>query len=311
MSVKLKSDRLPQNISIESIAGEKRALPKNNNIAEKLSMPEAPAIAPVAEVKIDAAALKTKSELSKLLASIVDLRAKGRRVALVFDIDNTLMDTRHRTLGAAASFEYGGKKPLAHAALDTVCYRPEDTCKKLGLEDPQAIAAFAEHFGSYFWSAPNMALDQPLEAMVALAKLSRQLGADLYFLTGRTSDFREETAAQLARAGIAPESAGHLIMKSPVRDENGRLENTEQFKARELKKIARSKTTIAGFITEGSRDMCYLQKHAPEVKRFLFLEFPIDEPGYSVSRARTTFLPLQLSLPGEEEIRARCGAKRG
>jgi hypothetical protein len=276
----------------------------------KFAQPEAPSPPIPAEVKVDAKSLKTKSELLKILASIVQLREKGRRVALVFDIDNTLMDTRHRTLGAATSFQYAGKNPLAHATVDTVHYRPEDTCKKLGLEDPEAVAAFCQHFGSYFWTGPNLALDRPIDGVVTFAKLARELGAELYFVTGRTTDFRKETTAQLEAAGIAPESFAHLIMKSPVRDEAGRLEQTEVFKARELKKIARDKVAIAGFVTEGARDMCYLQKHAPDVKRFLFLEFPIDEPGYSVASQRTTFLPLELSLPSREEILARCEAKK-
>src|SRR5262245_32041130 len=61
-----------------------------------------------APVELDASAIRTKSDLMKLFSSILDARQKGRRVALVFDIDNTLMDTRHRTAAAARSFQFRG-----------------------------------------------------------------------------------------------------------------------------------------------------------------------------------------------------------
>jgi phosphoglycolate phosphatase-like HAD superfamily hydrolase len=242
----------------------------------------------------------------KVLLSIVNAREKGRRVAMVFDIDNTLMDTRHRTAAAATSFVHGGASPMAGVSHDRVGYRPEDTCAANNIHDQPTINAFREHFEQFFWAPSNMELDKPIDGPIALAALARSLGAELYFLTGRTSVFRDQTLAQLERAGIAPESEKHLIMKSPKRDRSGRLESTEKFKARELRKIYRQKVSISAFVTEGSRDMCWLQKHVPEIRRYLFLQFPIDEPGYQVGKDRTVFLPVELELPTREEVLARA-----
>jgi phosphoglycolate phosphatase-like HAD superfamily hydrolase len=263
-----------------------------------------------APINIDAAAIRTKSDLMKVMLTILDARAKNRRVAFVFDIDNTLMDTRHRTAGATSSFSFRGANPLASATYETVAYRPDDTCTGLGVNDPDTVAAFRDHFDNFFWSPANLTLDRPLDGPIALAKLARSLGAELYFLTGRTTAFREATLAQLEQAGIAPETAGHLIMKSPKRDKQGKLEPTERYKARELRKLYRQKMTIAGFVTEGSRDMCWLQKHVREVRRYLFLEFPIDEPGYKVKKERTIFLPVALSVPTKDEVLARFRGAR-
>lgn len=255
---------------------------------------------------LDAAAIRTKNDLLAVMSAIVGARAKGRRVAMVFDIDNTLMDTRHRTAAAATSFAHGGARPMETTTFERVGYRPEDTCRANGIVDAEVVSAFAKHFDQFFWSPANMMLDRPLEGPIALAALARSLGAELYFLTGRTSDFRRQTIEQLTRAGIGPESEAHLIMKSPKRDRDGRLEPTEKFKARELRKIYRQKVSIAAFVTEGARDVCWLQKHVPEVRRYLFLEFPIDEPGYRVGTQRTVFLPLEMSLPSREEVLARA-----
>lgn len=261
-------------------------------------------------VSLDAASIRTKNDLLAVLSTIVAARSKGRRVAMIFDIDNTLMDTRHRTAAAATSFAHGGARPMERATFDRVGYRPEDTCRANGIVDAEVVSAFSEYFNQFFWSPDNMALDRPLETPIALAALAKSLGAELYFLTGRTTDFRAQTLDQLTRAGLGPESEAHLIMKSPKRDRRGRLEPTEKFKAREVRKIYRQKVSIAGFVTEGARDMCWLQKHVPEVRRYLFLEFPIDEPGYRVENKRTVFLPLSMSLPTREEVLARArGAK--
>lgn len=282
---------------------EKKAAPPETEKMRKMIGAD-PLIAPE-PLEIDAAAIRTQSDLMKVLLSIVDAQSKGRRVALVFDIDNTLMDTRHRTAEAARSFQFRGLKPMAEASFERVGYRPQDTCKNFEIEDADTIKAFADHFEGFFWKPENLELDQKLEGPVALAKLARLLGAELYFLTGRTTTFRAQTLKQLEDAGIAPEDEKHLIMKSPKRDKAGRLEPTERFKTRELRKIYRQKVRIAGFVTEGSRDMCWLQKHCPEVRRYLFLKFPIDEPGYQVSPERTLFLPLDFRLPTREEVLAR------
>src|SRR5688572_5854650 len=120
MSVELRA-HAPKIKAAKAVEGVSRAKPR--------SAPERPLesgyVAPV-EVKLDARALRTKSELLKLGRTILEEKSKGRRVALVFDIDNTLMDTRHRTLGAAKCFRYGGQQIFAEPAIERIGYRPDE-----------------------------------------------------------------------------------------------------------------------------------------------------------------------------------------
>jgi phosphoglycolate phosphatase-like HAD superfamily hydrolase len=254
--------------------------------------------------------------LLDLLVTILELRSRRppRDVTLVFDVDNTLVDTRHRTLAAAKSFtiEVDGveQMPLAHGTVEAMDYLPADTCRRLGVDDAAVHRAFAEHFESVFWSAASFALDQAIPMPVALAKLAQRLGAQVHFLTGRTETYRKETMAKLEELGIPPASPEHLIMKGAKRDRRGRLERTERFKARHLRRLHRQRLTIAGFVSEGSRDVAYLQAHAKEVMRFLYLLFPIDEPGHTVGRKRTLRMPVDLELPSEAQVRAELDERR-
>jgi hypothetical protein len=198
------------------------------------------------------------ARIMEVLHTILEMKKAGVTPALVFDVDNTLVDTRYRTMAAARAFVLNGERPLAHATLETVGYLPSETCANNRIDDPDVQRAFADFFDDYFWRESSFTHDQPIEMTIALAQLAEKLGAEIYFLTGRTETFRDLTKDKLEELGLTVKSKEHLIMKSPERDAEGNLEKTEPFKARELRRLDRRKVKVAGYVTEGSRDLRYL-----------------------------------------------------
>ncbi len=243
-----------------------------------------------------------EQRIMELLFGIIDQVAQGLKPALVFDIDNTLLDTRYRTRAAAKAFEVDGVHPFLGPKLAQMEYDPRHTAATL--KRPELGEAFAQFFDDFFWRKKSFDFDRPIAMTIAFAKLAKALGADIYFLTGRTETYRDLTAKRLAQLGLGEPDVEHLIMKPDKRDRHGRLMRTERFKARQLRKLHAKKIPIAGYMTEGSRDMRYLQQHVREVKRWLYLLFPIDEPGHQVSMRKTWFVPMGLKVPTEAAVRA-------
>ncbi|MCC7072621.1 MAG: hypothetical protein IT383_14935 [Deltaproteobacteria bacterium] len=213
--------------------------------------------------------------LDRRLSDIARLSAQGVKVRCVFDLDNTLFDTRWRTLACARSFD------LAHGTghfaglkddelIGFIGKNGRDTALALKLP-PDVVERFAAHWDVAFWRPEALAFDRPMDPPLHLIAEAMQRGAQVVFLSGRVErhidaqgnvfGFRDASLAQLRAAGIevAPEQ---LLLKPDV------ATRTAGFKAEVLRRYD-DEGEIGFFLTEGIRDTTQVRAALPECTCFL------------------------------------------
>lgn len=199
--------------------------------------------------KLDGPAL-----LAQRLDEIERLVQSGAKVRCVFDLDNTLFDTRGRTLHALRVYDAENGTSYAQGLTERDMHDDgRKTAIALKLRD-DVVEAIGKVWDREFWDPKNLVHDGVIDSMIELAKEAQKRGAELVFLTGRTEDhgFRGPTMAQLARVGLACDDACLLHKPSlGVR--------TAPYKEGEMRRLA-SDATLGFFVTEGRRDMDHLSR---------------------------------------------------
>lgn len=186
------------------------------------------------------------------LAQIRRETRRGERVCVVFDIDNTLVDTRHRTLAAVKSFarahpELAGSSTLGQAKLHQMRYDGAKTGGALGLSSASS-GELARHWRGFFWNPGHFAHDKPIKETVRLAHAAKAAGAEVYYLTGRVKAFAPGSVKQLAALGLPDVDRAHVLCKPSVKVRTG------AFKRSELKKLQRRRR-VAWFISDATSDI--------------------------------------------------------
>ncbi len=218
------------------------------------------------------------------LAEIAVRSHRGERCVVVFDIDNTLADTRRRTLVAAHAFgKENGIPQLANARLEEMRLTGFETARALGVSLP-AATRFERAWQQLFWSAAGIALDRPMAGMIALARRAKAAGAEVVYLTGRNASLAAATRLQLGKFGLPDVDAAHVVCKPSAGLP------TPEFKAGVFATLRAMGTQVGFFVTESRRDIGYLQAHQAHVPCVL-LDFPLDLPGFQVHR-NTPVVPL-------------------
>lgn len=185
---------------------------------------------------------------------------QGERVVVVFDLDNTLFDTRARTLAVARAFdEVHGTDHFASLALGDVRVSGRETA--LAREAPALPAAVIEAFDAFwqerFWRPDHLAHDAPMHDVLRWVRSAQQAGAEVRYLTGRVQAFHAASVAQLRRAGIAVDEAD-VVCKPDVQV------RTAPFKSEVLRAWS-TEAALGWFLTEGRRDLSHVQAEAPAV----------------------------------------------
>lgn len=174
----------------------------------------------------------------------------GRKVCVVFDIDNTLVDTRHRTLAALRAFASSDPTlaALAHTPLSKVRYDGASTAASVGLSGNQA-RGFDAFWQRFFWQPTSFLHDVPIAQTTRLARRAKAAGAEVYYLTGRVSALASGTLAQLAALGLPDADAKHVLCKPDVGVRTG------AFKRQELSRLHREGQRIAFFVSDAKSDL--------------------------------------------------------
>jgi hypothetical protein len=202
-----------------------------------------PLAAPRAASPDGAAFIKTQ------LADIRARVAKGERVRVVFDIDDTLADTRPRTVAIAKAWDRQNGTHYFDALKPTDVLRsPRDTAEALGVPF-HLIGDFTNFWSVAFWDGANFKNDTPVKSTVDVAKAARDAGAELVFLTGRLKASEKSTISQLRTYGLA----GTLVSKPD------RWMRTPEFKTAWFQ---RSDVNVSFFMTESRRDIAAVQSGA-------------------------------------------------
>jgi hypothetical protein len=210
-------------------------------------------------------------------------RALPRGARLVFDIDNTVADTRYRTLHVARAFDrLAGTDNFRELSLASVRLDGRTTAEELGL--PAAVAsAFHAYWCSDrgFWSGDCFVHDRRLEPVAALAQQAAGAGFEVVWLTGRIEALRGPTAGWLAAHGL---SGTRLVCKPDL------SVRTAAFKADYFASL-RAPHEVGFFMTESAGDIAAVQARAPAVPCIL-VDFPYRE-SVSLDPA-TPVLPVEL-----------------
>jgi hypothetical protein len=193
-----------------------------------------------------------KKFVASAMKDIAARVARGEKVRVAFDIDDTLADTRVRTLKLAKAWDKAnGTHFFDRLTLAQVGHSGLETAKGLGLPW-KAEKAFDEHWQTAFWDGANFTLDDPMPEIVALAKQAKAAGAEVVYLTGRIADRGPATIAQLKRFGLDADEK-NVFCKPDLQT------RTVPFKANWLKESAADGYHLGFFFTESRRDIAGIQ----------------------------------------------------
>lgn len=223
--------------------------------------------------------------LQAQLRDIERKTAQGESVMVVFDLDNTLFDTRARTLQAARAFDALHQSEwFVGLELSQVRVDGEQTAR--GVKNPplpdHVVKAFAAYWDQEFWNPDNLRHDGAMEETLAWAKAAQAAGAEVRYLTGRTAGFSAASLAQLRRAGLNVE-ASQLCCKPNVGVP------TAPFKA-EVLQAWNETMPVAWFLTEGLRDLEHVQNALPELAT-VRLDCSFEDDGAHSLSPHTPRLP--------------------
>lgn len=233
-----------------------------------------------------------------MLQEIRKLKAldPNRRCVVVFDLDNTLFDTRARTQAVLAAFDpirFGG------LSLEQIGWNAAETCAGLGLSSTLAEAAQA-HWAQAFWSGANFGHDQVMEVMAELVLEAHRAGAEIYYLSGRIDALRGASEGQLRAAGLPLASPNHLVLKASVEV------RTSPFKAEWLLALEASGAFVGWFATDSDREVNEIRRHEAQAQGesdlpLLLVEHPltrIEAPGSTTPVFGEVTARLRPQTPG-------------
>ncbi|MFL5318394.1 MAG: HAD family acid phosphatase [Myxococcaceae bacterium] len=197
------------------------------------------------------------------LADIKLRTGRGEKVRVVFDIDDTLADTRTRTLQIAKAYDRAHQTHYFDKLHKSdVRETGEDTAKALGL--PAAVVKdFSRSWSVDFWRGENFKYDVTLAKIVQLARQAKAAGADVTYLTGRVNSLRSFTLSELQSFGLPDADEQHLFCKPTIGTK------TREYKVKELDQFRTDGFQLGWFFTESRRDTSWIQQQLPGVNTVL------------------------------------------
>lgn len=165
---------------------------------EELLAPEAPA------------PLQTRV-LSGLLDRASRERAAGKNPVIVFDLDDTLLQTDHRHVRILREFaaqpEMKGERlddawRLAQLEPGGLRYSINDTARTAGVTDESVLAELRSFWFARFFQNDYLRADLPVPGAPQFCRDAHAAGALVVYLTGRDENMREGTEWSLSRHGF-------------------------------------------------------------------------------------------------------------
>ena len=206
---------------------------------------------------------------------------RGERPIAVFDLDNTVFDTRPRTLMVARRYDAErGTTWFSGLGLDGV-RRDGRATMEAALGPAEVVEDFAAYWRVEFWRPEAFVHDAPIASVVAWVHAAHDVGAEVRFLTGRIEALRRPSLDALHRIGL-PVPAEALTCKP------GLGTRTAPWKAEVLIEWS-GQAPLGWFLTEGRRDTAWIQRTVPTVPCVL-LDCSFEDPTHAVA-AGTPTLP--------------------
>lgn len=220
---------------------------------------------------------KAPAPLDGLVDKVGETRRAGKTPIILFDLDDTLMDTAPRHLRILKEFcaqdAVKNKFPVEVAKIEAelakdpkVSYSMADTVKAMGVSDKDFLDRLQKFWGPLFFSNDYLTEDAAVPGGPAYAARLKARGATIIYITGRWEDLREGTEKALRKHGY-PMPDGltvHLMMKPE------KTQKDDEYKDAKLKDIAKMGEVIGGFENE-PKNINIFQTHFPNGMMF-FLE---------------------------------------
>lgn len=196
--------------------------------------------------------------------------------AVVFDLDNTLFDTRARTLHALQEFDADhGTSHFAGLGVDDMGWNGRETCGRLGL-DEALTARVQASWDRTFWAGENFGEDLVIMPLFELAWAAKEAGAEVRYLTGRVEDLAAASLEQLEQAGLPDAKAENLFCKPTVDTRTG------PFKAEQLEQWMDAGTLVGWFATDNRREVEDVIAHGEQAGHafpVVHVEHALQRPG--------------------------------
>jgi len=134
------------------------------------------------------------SPLDTVRDRVAHVTDAGGNAVVVFDIDDTLTDSRERTLrilrDIAAKPDFRAEFPLESTRLEKLRYREiqyelKDTLVRIGIPDPAFAERLSREWAERFFANEYPARDRALAGSAAFVRELAAAGARIVYLTGR------------------------------------------------------------------------------------------------------------------------------
>lgn len=185
---------------------------------------------------------------------------------LVFDLDDTLIDTRHRKMAIlkelaeqpVADGKHGYNELLRTASLKHIKYRVKDTLAALGIFDEGFVAEAERYWRERNFTDDYIEHDLPIAGAVRFVNWLHRKGSQIIYLTGRP----EPTMVKGTKINLKqlefPLGEDVLLMMKP----DPKRPDFE-FKQEVMKEIAEMGQVIAAFENEG-HNLNMMAEHFPD-----------------------------------------------
>lgn len=190
----------------------------------------------------------------EILPHILKQVRKSEKPVVLFDIDDTLTDTRDRTLSILQEFisepeiieEYSSEvDTMKDLSLKSVFFEVEDTFDFLKINNPEFRKTAKEYWLKRFFSNEYVSIDREIPGAKDYLNELQSEGAKIVYLTGRDEPrMKQGTIAGLRRNGFPLDSHTRLLMKP-----NKELPDLE-YKKKAFEEVAAMGEVIAVFENE-------------------------------------------------------------
>lgn len=215
--------------------------------------------------------------LDRIIHELGVRAARGENVAIVWDIDGTIADTRPRMLAALHAY---GRTELRLSDLRDTAPHTTTVIQEFGLD----ARRFTSIWNRVFWDGQRFKDDLPIPEVADRMRLAAKLGIKNVVLTGRNTELAGESAAFLRMHAIP---FTMLLCKRYS-------EKTVPVKVAKLDALQASGLHVGGFVTDAAQEVAGLERGLPGRSPTCIVVAAQGRPIHGAEGLRAHVLPVTL-----------------